>query len=730
MLGPRSFAGAAAIAVVAALVTGAPASADPAPSHEVVGLVVTREPGTSASRAESLVGQALDDADTERSPVAPGITAVAIEGVSRAQALRAAREIESRDGVQRVDLDTRVTIDAAVDDPDFPAQWALTDPVSGVAAVPAWSLTTGEGQVIAVIDTGITSHPDLDAQVLPGFDMVTDSVVANDSDGRDPDASDPGDWVSAQDLIEHPETFAGCQSAPSSWHGTHVAGIAAAVQNNAIGVSGLSAGSQILPVRALGKCGGTMSDVAAAVTWASGGDVPGTAANPTPADVINLSVSSDSVCQPFVQAAIDDARSRGSNVVVSAGNGAGPITEVSPAGCYDLLAVGAVNRSGDRAWYSNFGVDGRDLPIFAPGGVKGSAGTGILSTVNLGTQSPAAPGYEEYYGTSMAAPFVSAAAAMARSVTGQGPAAIDERLRKTVRPFPAFSSCQGSCGAGLLDVDAALRYAPRVPGAPSAVTLSAADSAVIASWEEPADAGSAPVAGYDVQYRRLGGEWTAYGNIWPSTLRQRLIGGLSNGVPYEVRVSARNVFGSGAWATSNSATPLTLPGALQIRSVKYRSKTSARVELRLPFESLTAVQFRLTRRDRTPPEWTTVAPTSRIWLRKLPKGVRHTLDVRAANDLGAGPTATRRIATPVKPGKVRKLRAVRKKAGLRVRWREPLRTGLKPRYRVRVQGVTQWRRTKDTRLTVRRVGAGPWRVQVQSLNEKGKGRIKVILKRK
>ena len=90
-----------------------------------------------------------------------------------------------------------------------------------------------------------------------------------------------------------------------------MAGIAAAVQNNGVGITGLAPGAKIQPVRALGKCGGTMSDVAAAITWASGGDVPGTPVNPTPADVINLSVSSDSVCQPFLQSAIDGALSRG-----------------------------------------------------------------------------------------------------------------------------------------------------------------------------------------------------------------------------------------------------------------------------------------------------------------------------------------------------------------------------------------------------------------------------------
>jgi hypothetical protein len=106
------------------------------------------------------------------------------------------------------------------------------------------------------------------------------------------------------------------------------------------------------------------------------------------------------------------------------------------------------------------------------------------------------------------------------------------------------------------------------------------------------------------------------------------------------------------------------------------------------------------------------------------------VEVRGLNPLGAGPAARRAIATPTKPGKVRALKAVRKGKRLTVRWREPKRTGLMPRYRLRVAGVTRWQRTKKTAVTVKRVGVGPVRVQVQSLNETGKGPIRSLTKRK
>ena len=137
----------------------------------------------------------------------------------------------------------------------------------GVGALPAWTAGTGSGQVIAIVDTGITDHPDLDAN---GFRMnlVTDEIVANDGDSRDADPADPGDWVSAEDTGEHPDQFSDARSV-QLWQ-AHTWRALPAVQNNGVRIAGLAPGAKIQPVRALGKCGGTMSDVAAAITWASG----------------------------------------------------------------------------------------------------------------------------------------------------------------------------------------------------------------------------------------------------------------------------------------------------------------------------------------------------------------------------------------------------------------------------------------------------------------------------
>src|SRR5690606_31257016 len=150
--------------------------------------------------------------------------------------------------------------------------------------------THGNGVVVAVLDTGITRHGDLDANVLPGYDFISDAGKANDGDGRDNDPSDPGDWVT---LNQCP---GGNRAENSSWHGTHVAGTIAAVTNNAKGVAGTAFGARILPVRVLGTCGGYDSDIADAIVWAAGGSVSGVPTNANPAEVINLSLGGGGAC--------------------------------------------------------------------------------------------------------------------------------------------------------------------------------------------------------------------------------------------------------------------------------------------------------------------------------------------------------------------------------------------------------------------------------------------------
>ena len=716
MRGARLLAAAVVIGTAGAGLSALPVqAADPT----VVGFVITREDGTSAREAESLVADVVGDV-TGRAAVAPGVTAVSVPDLSRTRASRAADVLEDLDGIAQVDLDTRVSV--ATDDTYFDDQWSLGD----VMAVPAWNLATGAGEVIAVIDTGITAHEDLVGRVLPGADLIDNAVVANDGDGRDSDPLDEGDWVDAADLVNHPAEFEGCGVTASSWHGTHVAGLAAAVPNNAKGIAGIAPDARILPVRALGKCGGTMSDVAAAITWASGGEVPGMPANPNPADVINLSLSSSVTCQPFVQSAIDDAIGRGTTVVAAAGNRSTSIANATPAGCYDLIAVGAVSRSGSRAGYSNYGVAGRDLPIFAPGGTAETLADGLVSTVDTG---PAGDTYAPYYGTSMAAPLVSGAVAMLRQARPMSPAAVAEHLRDTADPFPAGSNCTGSCGAGILDVERAVATAPRTPGPVSAVTATSADAAAVVAWEPAADPGSGPVSSYAVEYRQVGGDWITTPDLWGSTLRQKVLSGLANGVTYEARVAARTVFGQGPWVTSPPVTPLGLPGATRIRSVSYPSKTSVRLDLQLPAENLGGLQYRVTRAGRQPAKWQDSAVTTRLRVKRLARGVRHTVEVRVLNDRGAGSAATRQVATPVKPGPVKSLRVRRSASKVKLSWRAPTRTGMALRYRVRV-GAGTWRTTREPSAVLRRVPAGPARFFVRTRNEAGLGPVRSIVKRK
>ncbi len=683
--------------------------------------MVTRETGTTAVQAQQIIEGAVGE-EVTRAAVSPGVTAFAIPGMSVDEAQKAAAQVQASDGVAGVGLDTRAHPDAVPNDPQFPSQWSLTDPFSGIGASSAWDVTTGQNAVVAVIDSGLTAHEELQGKVLPGYDFVADPVVANDGDGRDADPSDPGDWVENTDLNTHPDTFAGCARQNSSWHGTHVAGLIAATQNNARGISGAAPSALILPVRALGKCGGQMSDIAAAITWASGGSVAGVPANPYPADVINLSLSSEGVCQPFVQAAIDDAIGRGAVVVTSAGNASEPVTSTAPAGCYDVIAVGSVTRDGAVAGYSNYGVAGRDLLVYAGGGRNGDA---VTSSVNGGTMAPTAEQnhYAAYAGTSMASPLVAGAAALLSSATTMSPLAIGEHLRDTSRPL----TCPGGC-AGIVDVDRALRTQPRVPATVSNLQAQAGDGSVSLTWDPPADPGSAPVTGYAVEYRISGGGWVPAATVWTSTLTRKVITGLSNGVGYQARVVATNVFGSSAAVESAVVKPAGLPAPVRIRSVKYPTKTSAKVSLALPAEPLRGVQYRLASAATPEPAWIDAAATGTLRM-MLGKGIRYSLQVRGVNETGAGQTVSRAVATPVKPSAVRQLKAKRAGKRLVVRWKAPTRTGLRVIYRVRVN-ATPVQVTKKTKLKLRGVAPGPVLISVTPKNETGLGPVRTITKRK
>ncbi|MFL9582986.1 S8 family peptidase [Stenotrophomonas sp. AB1(2024)] len=353
------------------------------------------------------------------------------------------RRLAADPNVEYVEVDQLMRATLTPNDARLSEQWGFGTSNASINVRPAWDKATGTGVVVAVIDTGITSHADLNANILPGYDFISDAAMARDGGGRDNNANDEGDWYGAN------ECGAGYPAANSSWHGTHVAGTIAAVTNNSTGVAGTAYNAKVVPVRVLGKCGGYTSDIADAIVWASGGTVSGVPANANPAEVINMSLGGSGSCSATYQNAINGAVSRGTTVVVAAGNSNTNVSSAVPANCANVIAVAATTSAGARASFSNYGAG---IDVSAPG-------QAILSTLNSGTTVPGSASYASYNGTSMAAPHVAGVVALVQSVapTALSPAAIETLLKNTARTLPG--ACSGGCGAGIVDADAAVTAA-------------------------------------------------------------------------------------------------------------------------------------------------------------------------------------------------------------------------------------------------------------------------------
>jgi serine protease len=360
------------------------------------------------------------------------------------------KDIAADPNVEYVEPDTLMKPLLTPTDPLYAQQWHYFEATGGLRANTAWDLATGTGARVAVIDTGYRPHTDLAANIVGGFDFISDTFVSRDGNGRDSSALDPGDWTLAGDC--GPATS-------SSWHGTHVAGTIAARTNNGVGVAGVAFNARVVPLRVLGRCGGFTSDIADAIAWSSGAPVTGVPTNPNPAKVASLSLGGSGACGATLQNAVNAARSRGTTVIVAAGNSNTNASGFSPANCSGVITIAATNRSGGRAFYSNFGAI---VDVAAPGGdTRSSASNGVLSTLNAGTTTPGADAYAFYQGTSMATPHVSGVVALMLSVKPTlTPAQVESILKSTARPFPATCS---QCGTGIVDARAAVAAAAATP---------------------------------------------------------------------------------------------------------------------------------------------------------------------------------------------------------------------------------------------------------------------------
>ncbi|MFI9760028.1 S8 family peptidase [Streptomyces sp. NPDC051963] len=391
-------------------------------------------------------------------------------------------------------------------DTEYAKQWDLFEATAGMNVPGAWPTSTGSGVTVAVIDTGYVTHSDLAANVVSGYDFISDTAVSVDGNGRDSNPADPGDWYNAN------ECGSGIPASNSSWHGTHVAGTIAAATNNGKGVAGIAYGAKISPLRVLGKCGGYDSDIIDAITWASGGSVSGVPANSNVAKVVNMSLGGDGACTSATQSAINAAVNRGTTIVVAAGNENDNVANHSPGNCNNVISVAATNRTGAKASYSNYGslVD-----ISAPGG-QTSTGTanGILSTLNSGTKTPSSESYAYYQGTSMATPHIAGLVALMKSANSTlTPAQIESALKTNARALPG--SCSGGCGAGLADAAKTVQAVSGSGGSSGGTTFSSSTavsvpdngSAIESSIAVSGRSGNAPSAlqvGVDITHTYRG----------------------------------------------------------------------------------------------------------------------------------------------------------------------------------------------------------------------------------
>gem|GEM_PF-2342872 len=407
-------------------------------------------------------------------------------------------------------------------DPELKLQWGLRS----MAAAESWRYTQGSGVVVAVVDDGLDrTHPDFSGSTLPGMNMVN---------SRSP--VDAGE------------------------HGTHVAGIIAARANNAIGGAGLAPRVRILPVDVFNGDNASDIDVARGIIWAAGGHIKGVPNNRTPASIINLSLGgADSTT--VLRRAVAYAVGRGVVVVAAAGN-EGPRKVSYPAMYSGVVGVGAV---GSNQRIAGFSSTGPQVDVVAPGidiwstTCVSYAGFNAATTSRTPNDCPRDPStgqpqhtYEAMSGTSMATPFVAAAAALlkARFPRWSG-TKISAELIRTARDL-GKPGRDTTYGAGLIQPVVNLRG---TPGASSTVTQTSSSSnsgTVTVTWGPANQPGSYGIGSWVIQTAR-DGDWThAKKTVVAGTAARTVVVTEATGAFVQSRVQAvAAVTGSvGPWTTS------------------------------------------------------------------------------------------------------------------------------------------------------------------------------------
>ncbi|MDJ0599506.1 MAG: S8 family peptidase [Crocosphaera sp.] len=289
----------------------------------------------------------------------------------------------------------------APNDPDYSQQWNLHN----IHVERAWEETKGEGIIVAVIDSGVTRVPDLrQTEFVPGYDFVNDRNDARDDNG----------------------------------HGTHVAGTIAQSTNNNYGVAGVAYHAKIMPLKVLSaQGGGSVSDIADAIRFAADNG----------ADIINMSLGGGGESQ-VMKDAIDYAYDKGVVIIAAAGN-SNQNSASYPARYPKVISVSALDATGKKADYSNYGAG---VDISAPGGSK--SGKILQETIDPSTGEAV---FSELQGTSMAAPHVAGVAALVKATGVKEPNEILAVLTQSSRKVE--DDTFNYYGSGQLDAGEAVKLA-------------------------------------------------------------------------------------------------------------------------------------------------------------------------------------------------------------------------------------------------------------------------------
>jgi serine protease len=319
-----------------------------------------------------------------------------------AKLLKTLRNSGLKNYIESIEPDYIYKAFLAPNDPDYSKQWNLR----GINVERAWEENQGEGITVAVIDTGVSRVPDLqETEFVEGYDFVNDKTDAADDNG----------------------------------HGTHVAGTIAQSTNNNYGVAGIAYKAKIMPLKVLSNGGGgTVGDIAEAIRFAADHG----------ADVINLSLGGGGDTA-VLKEAIDYAYAKKVVIVAAAGN-SGNNSSSYPARYPHVIGVSALDASGNKAAYSNFGAG---VDISAPGG----SNEGKILQETIDPVKGGEPVFLGLQGTSMAAPHVAGVAALIKAAGVKEPDAVRKILQESARkptedPFNHF-------GAGQLDAGNAVQLA-------------------------------------------------------------------------------------------------------------------------------------------------------------------------------------------------------------------------------------------------------------------------------